>query len=171
MMDNITTIENPRWDDEEHTAILFDIVLGDGSEGILVARPSDGPTSQYFSKALNGGYGPIAEYAEPAPVPEPVPREITPRQLRIGLVVGGFITETEAREWRKGDALPAPVRGVINAMPVEQQFAAEETAFSMSTVYREDPLLVEAVKAVKPELDEAGIKQLLDQSFRDWSKL
>lgn len=169
----IKELKNPRWTDKDHTAVSFNVVFeGEDDLGeVLVARSSDKPTSTYFSKALSGEYGPIAEYVEPEPLPEPVPNYITPRQLRIGLTESGFITEEEAREWRKGNALPAVVQGIIDSMPVEKQFAAEETAFSMSVAYRSDPILVEAAKAAKPELDDAAMGELLDQSFRDWSKL
>lgn len=100
-----------------------------------------------------------------------VPKSITLRQLRAGLVLAEWITREEAVAWRKGDALPAPVQAVIDALPEEQQFIAEETAFSMSVALRDDPLLKAAAQAAMPEASEEEIEDTLDEAFIAWADL
>jgi len=114
----------------------------------------------------------IEKFPEPKPDPNYVPPRINIRQLRIGLTMANWISKAEAREWRKGISLPQPIQSVIDQLPSEQQFAAEETAFSMSHAYRDDPLLFNSAKIAMPEgSTDEEISSALDQAFRDWAKL
>lgn len=77
---------------------------------------------------------------EPPPAPAPVPASISFAQLLIGLVAEQWITEAEGEGWLTG-TLPAAVTAVINALPVEQRFAAKARALRPSEVLRADPLV------------------------------
>lgn len=88
-------------------------------------------------------------------VRRPPPDEITARQLRLALAAVGYITEAEAEEWARRNALPAIVLAVIAALPQEMQFAARMTALDMTTVPRLDPLLTAALGVVDPPATEA----------------
>ena len=107
----------------------------------------------------------------PEPEPEPIPNSISIRQLRIGLVSARWITRDQAVEWRRGNTLPKPIQNVISQMPEDQQFAAEETAFSMYQAERSNPLLLSAAQAAMPDATEKEINETLDKAFQDWSKL
>lgn len=111
------------------------------------------------------------EFSQPPVFPEPVPANISFRQLVLGLKRGGFISREEALAWSRREALPATVQAVIANMPAEQGEEAEITALTMIEAQRSDPLLAAAAQAHMPELTSAELEDLLDQSFRDWSKL
>lgn len=100
-----------------------------------------------------------------------VPASITLRQLRAGLVLAEWITREEAVAWRKNEVLPPPVQAVIDALPEEQQFIAEETAFSMSVALRDDPLLKAAAQAAMPDASDEEVEAALDEAFIAWSDL
>lgn len=61
-------------------------------------------------------------------------------QLLIGLVTEAWITEAEGEAWLSG-TLPTAVLTVIDALPVEQRFAAKARALRPSQVLRSDPLV------------------------------
>jgi len=174
-MISVLSMTNPRWGDADHTYIVFDVIFSDNADGqpeTLVARPSDPPTSRYFSEAAAGKYGPVADYSTPEPEPPPVPLTMSPAQLRIGLARSGLISEAEARAWRKNEALPVPVQKAIDQLlSADERFRAEETAFSMTRAERYDPLLIATIRIAKPELGDAEIDMLLDQFFRDWATI
>lgn len=98
-----------------------------------------------------------APYVAPPPRPEPVPRAITFAQLLIGLVTEKWITVEEGRAWRDRVSLPAQVQWVIQALPEEEQFAAETRALAPSEILRADPLVAamgEAAGKTEEEMDD-----------------
>lgn len=106
--------------------------------------------------------GPAA-YVAPPPQPEPVPQSMTFAQLLIGLVTEQWITVEEGRAWRDRVALPAQVQAVIDALPPEQQFAAETRALAPSEVLRMDPLVVSMGAAAGKTPEE------IDDFFRTYA--
>lgn len=91
--------------------------------------------------------------------------KLTFAQLLIGLVSEQWITVEEARQWRDRVTLPAQVQGVIQALPIEQQFAAETRALAPSEVLRNDPL-VAALGQIAGKTPEE-----LDNFFRTYSEV
>lgn len=61
-------------------------------------------------------------------------------QLLIGLVAEAWITEPEGEAWLAG-TLPTAVLTVIDALPLEQRFAAKARALRPSQALRSDPLV------------------------------
>ena len=98
-------------------------------------------------------------------VPEPVPAEISPRQLLIGLADKGWITPDEALAAATAGTPPAAVEGVFKALPTEQQLPARITWARMTTVLRTDPL-VPLLAAAKGQDADA-----VDDFFRVYSKV
>lgn len=77
---------------------------------------------------------------------------LTFAQLVTGLVVEGWISESEGDGWLVG-ILPAPVLSVIASLPPEQRFAARARAIRPSVVMRLDPLVaaLAALQGKSPE--------------------
>lgn len=86
-------------------------------------------------------------------------------QLLIGLVQMQWINEDEARAWRDRVALPAPLVGLIQSLPSDQQFAAETRAMAPSEVKRLDPLVVGLGNLTGKTADE------MDQFFITFSQV
>lgn len=86
-------------------------------------------------------------------------------QLLIGLVTEQWITPAEGRAWRDRVALPAQVQAVIDALPPEQQFAAETRALAPSEVLRMDPLVVSMGAAAGKTPEE------MDTFFRTYAQV
>lgn len=61
-------------------------------------------------------------------------------QLMIGLVTEAWITQAEGEAWLAG-VLPLSVALVIDALPLDQRFAAKARALRPSEVLRNDPLV------------------------------
>ncbi len=85
MTNNIyTTVQNPRWGNEEHTVVYCEVFFIAHNEILPFAATSYDPMEygvQIFAECVAGNYGPIAEYVEP-PVPEYVaPPEPTKSEL------------------------------------------------------------------------------------------
>ncbi len=82
-------------------------------------------------------------------------------QLLIGLVSEQWITIEEGRAWRDRVSLPAQVKTVIDALPIEQQFVAETKALAPSIILRSDPLVSAMAAAAgrsEAEIDEFFVK-------------
>ncbi len=82
-------------------------------------------------------------------------------QLLIGLVSEQWITIEEGRAWRDRVSLPAQVKAVIDALPIEQQFVAETKALAPSIILRSDPLVSAMAAAAgrsEAEIDEFFVK-------------
>jgi hypothetical protein len=77
----------------------------------------------------------------PAPALPPVPAEISPRQLLIGLAAKGWITPEEALAAATAGTPPAVIEGVFASLPADQQLAARITWARMTTVLRTDALV------------------------------
>ena len=110
-----------------------------------VPEPAAPAAGKYeASRKLTGTTRPkwTATYADiPSPGPEPVPIEISPRQLLIGLAAKGWITPEEALAAATAGTPPAVIEGVFTSLPAEQQLAARITWARMTTVLRTDPLV------------------------------
>lgn len=98
------------------------------------------------------------------PPPEPVPATITPRQLILGLLSDGHITEAEAEAWTQG-TLPAAVETVLATLPATEAVVARISLRTMREVRRDDPLT--ATIAAHAGIDDAGV----DDAFRRWAAL
>lgn len=66
---------------------------------------------------------------------------MSPRQLFIGLLAEGFITEAEAIDAARTGAVPAAVEAVIATLGATDQAAARITWARMGVVERTDPLV------------------------------
>lgn len=107
----------------------------------------------------------LAEQEIAANVPLPVPAEISPRQLLIGLADKGWITPEEALAAATNGAPPAVIDALFSSFPPEQELAARITWARMTTVTRSDPL-VPAFAATKGQ-SEADV----DDFFRVYGKV
>lgn len=145
--------------------IVTNVIVG-SIEGSVECPPDVGIGWSYDSSTFTPPPPPA-----PEPEPEPIPNSISIRQLRIGLVLADWITQEQAVEWRKGNSLPQPIQDVISQMPKEQQFIAEETAFSMYEAQRNNSLLLAAAQAAMPETSYKEVNEALDQAFQEWAKL
>jgi hypothetical protein len=85
----------------------------------------------------------IAEGNTPEPYvtpPAPIPTAVSRRQLLLGLVAGGWITEDEAVAAATTGAVPAALQAVIDTLPEADRIPARITWAAMTTAYRSDAL-------------------------------
>jgi hypothetical protein len=85
----------------------------------------------------------------------PVPSQISFRQLLIGLVAEGWITEAEGDAWLAG-TIPAAASALVASLPQAQRFAARASIIRPSVILRADPLvaaLAAAESKTEAELD------------------
>lgn len=80
-MINILYVKDPQWANADHT--LIDCIIKTDhilEELPFTANPNDVEEHGrlIYAAAMNGEYGPIAEYVSPPPLPEPTP--LTPQQ-------------------------------------------------------------------------------------------
>lgn len=66
--------------------------------------------------------------------------KLTFAQLLIGLVMQGWITESEGDAWLAG-TLPQAILDLLAGLPMEHRFAAKARALRPSEVLRSDPLV------------------------------
>ncbi|BAQ16094.1 hypothetical protein [Methyloceanibacter caenitepidi] len=79
-----------------------------------------------------------------------VPVSITPRQMLLGLMGNGMITEQEALDAAKTGAVPASVQQIFDALPTSaERVAAEITWAKMSVVERDHPLVLALLLAAE----------------------
>jgi hypothetical protein len=90
---------------------------------------------QMVQDAIAEGAVVTQEQPPAAPIPD-----LSFAQLLIGLVTEAWITEADGEAWLSG-TLPTAVLTVIDALPVEQRFAAKARALRPSQVLRSDPLV------------------------------
>ncbi|ODR98429.1 hypothetical protein AUC68_08320 [Methyloceanibacter methanicus] len=77
-----------------------------------------------------------------------VPATITPRQLLIGLVLHGTITDEEAVDAARTGAVPGKVQAIFDALPTPQEkTAAAITWAKMGVVERDHPLVAALASA------------------------
>lgn len=94
-----------------------------------------------WDKAQAGQYGPIFDYVEPEPMPEPVPDEISRRQFFQQLAVMEIITKADALAAMQGGVIPAPLQAIIDQLPTEDdQFNAQMLVIGADTFNRTHPL-------------------------------
>ena len=115
-----------------------------------------------LTKVVNGQRVPVpegqqtviaADWAANAAAPPRVPAEITFRQLLIGLVAEGWITEAEGDAWLAG-TIPAAASALVASLPEAQRFAARASIIRPSVILRADPLVAAlAVAESKTEAD------------------
>jgi hypothetical protein len=87
--------------------------------------------------------------------PTSVPVSITFRQLLIGLVAEGWITEAEGDAWLAG-TIPAAASALVASLPEGQRFAARASIIRPSVILRADPLVAALAAAegkTEAELD------------------
>lgn len=92
--------------------------------------------------------------------PPPVPASVTPRQLLLGLVEDGFITQDEALAAATTGAVPTAIEAVLAGMSGPQAFEARITWAKMTVAERADPLV--AALGESRNMDAAA----LDDFFR-----
>jgi hypothetical protein len=109
------------------------------SDGATIpANPANSEWRDYLAWVEAGGV--TDPYV--APVPE-VPQQISDRQFFQQLAVLGIITEAEALA-SNAAVIPPPLEALIDAMPVDQQFAAKMIV-SGATIYHRDAALTVAI--------------------------
>lgn len=90
----LTNISSPRYT-KNNTAIDVQAAMPDGTRIAFTASPDD--ATDYgqiiYRDALNGVYGPIAPYVEPA---KPKVLSVSARQMRLELLVRGLLPEVES---------------------------------------------------------------------------
>lgn len=131
------------------------------SDGAFV--PADPDNRDYAALMAAVVDGAVIEPWEPEP--EPVPAEISPSQLFIGLVAAGMITEDEAMAAAKSGTVPPAIDALFSELPASDALAARVRWARMTTVERDNPL-VAALGAANGLSD-----QDIDDAFRAWSKL
>ena len=140
--------KDPRWANAAQTLIDLTIKWDAIDEELPFTASSSDPEAHgraIFAAALNGDFGPIAEYVPPPPAPPQVPQSITMRQCRLQLHATGKLAlvdqaiaslpepqKTEAQiEWEYGSvvgrsspliAMLAPVLGWETPEAIDQQF-------------------------------------------------
>jgi hypothetical protein len=95
------------------------------------------------------------ETFSPPDVVTPVPASITFRQLLIGLVAEGWISEAEGDAWLTG-TIPAAASALVASLPAGERFAARASIIRPSVILRADPLvaaLAAAESKTSAELD------------------
>lgn len=89
--------------------------------------------------------------------------------LLARLTTGGWITASAARDWARGNALPALAQGLLAAMPGAEALEAELTLLRMQRAHRASPLvaaLAEAWRAASsPEMSDADLALAVDALF------
>ena len=143
-----------RFTDPQHTTIAAEV------DGVTVLIPVDPANRHYREVILEAGISPAAYQ----PPPAPVPAVITARQLILGLLGDGRISEAEAEAWTQG-TLPPAIDAAVLGLPDGQRVQARITLRAMGEAHRADALT--AVLAAATGLDDAA----LDDAFRRWSAL
>lgn len=82
--------------------------------------------------------------AAPAPL---VPGSITRRQLLLGLVGAGLITEAEALAAATAGAVPAAIDAIFAQLPPAEALAARVTWATMTVAERDNPLVLAIIAA------------------------
>ena len=93
-----------------------------------------------------------------------VPASITFRQLLIGLVAEGWITEAEGDAWLAG-TIPAAASALVASLPEAQRFAARASIIRPSVILRADPLVAALAAA------EGKTEAELDGFFQTYSQV
>jgi hypothetical protein len=96
--------------------------------------------------------------------PEPPPATIAFRQAIITALSDGWFSESEGRTWLQRNGVPAIVQAAVDALPAENQFAAEASLYGMTEVVRDDPLTLAMVRAA---LESAAGGAVSDQEVID----
>lgn len=133
---------NARWQDAAGTMIVA--TRADGSAIVIEADADPG----LWAQALAGAFGPVAPYSAP---PEPSPDEIaaaarsgmslTRRQVIIGMVLEGLISQAEGIAMSTAKTPPAAVETMLAEMPEPQQTVARITLADFTVAYRLDPMV------------------------------
>ena len=85
--------------------------------------------------------------------------QLSKRQVRLGLLAQGLITEAEAVAWATSGALPAAIEAMVLALPTDAQAAARITLADFTVAYRTDPMVALLAAAVTPPLDDTALDQ------------
>ncbi len=89
--------------------------------------------------------------------------------LLARLTTGGWITASAARDWARGNTLPALAQGLLAAMPDEEALEAELTLLRMQRAHRASPLvaaLAEAWRAANgADITDADLALAVDALF------
>lgn len=67
-------------------------------------------------------------------------QQLTKRQVIIGMINEGFITETEGMAMAKTGDIPAALSAIIDTMAPLEQTAAKVTVATFTVAYRLDPM-------------------------------
>ncbi|MBK0022208.1 hypothetical protein IAE29_12825 [Ochrobactrum sp. S46] len=124
----ITDVIALKWDNPAHTILGGTVVTSDlGTIPVCIKEGYDTEEGRkLWEDAIAGKYGPIFDYVEPEPQPEPIPDEISRRQFFQYLAVLGIISRQEALAALQSGAIPAPLQAIIDELPTEDdQFEAQ----------------------------------------------
>lgn len=72
----------------------------------------------------------------------PVPQTISDRQFFQQLAVAGIVSQADALAAVKTGTIPAPLQAIVNAMPTDQQFAAEMIISGATIFQRSHPMTI-----------------------------
>jgi hypothetical protein len=154
---NLQYAKDPRWANAEQTLIDLTIKWDAIDEELpFTASPSDTEAHgrTIFAAALNGDFGPVADYVappEPEPLPPQVPASITMRQCRLQLHATGKL---------------ALVDQAIAALPEPQKTEAQIEWEYGSVVWRSSPLIAMLAPVLGWDTSEAIDQQFIEAAAR-----
>lgn len=144
----VVSVASPRWDNHEHTVltadVLFEELRGMGPLPFTTFANADTDHGvEVWEKAIAGEYGPIAEYVEPEPLPEPVPHEISLKQFYMGLAEEGKITKQEALAAVVNRIIPPALQAILDGMTDEEAvYEATMHLMGSNNLLRDHPLVM-----------------------------
>ena len=140
--------------------------LADVQNGIVVnvieADPANVPAwaAGFVDMGDQGGPGWLwdgASFTAPPQVPDRVAMRLSKRQVRLGLLAEGLITDTEAVAWATSGALPTAIEAMVVALPAAQQAPARITLADFTEALRLDPMVALLAAVATPPLDDAAL--------------
>ncbi|WP_024900047.1 hypothetical protein [Brucella rhizosphaerae] len=140
---NVIDVLALKWLDPVHTILGGTVKTSDlGVIPICIHANYDTEVGrQIWADAHLGKYGPIFDYQEPEPGPEPVPDDISRRQFFQYLAVLEIITRQEALAALQSGAIPGPLQAIIDQLPTEDdRFEAQMFIIGAQNFNRLHPL-------------------------------
>jgi hypothetical protein len=147
----------------ERRAQIVDGVVVNVAE-VLVGAVPEAMADWPVTAEAGPGWTYDGETFSPTVAVTPVPASITFRQLLIGLVAEGWITEAEGDAWLIG-TIPAAASALVASLPEGQRFAARASIIRPSVILRADPLVAALAAA------ESKTSAELDQFFIEYAQI
>ena len=140
---NYTSVADPTFSDPEETRVNCLVTFEEYGDAIIklsvsnIVEPDWPHCQEIWQKCMDGDYGPIAPYVEPA---LPVPSFISDRQFFQQMAIEGTITEEEAILAVSVGAIPAPLQAIVDSLPSEQRFGARMLLMGATEIERAHPM-------------------------------